>query len=336
MTGVLWVATGLSAQLTGIERFALGLADALFAGGVLVPERLTVVVDERARWAGPLVAAGAAVVRKRHGRWLRASSGDTHPILVHNLGGGRFPVRSVMAPGQMRIYSVYDWGPVRDATMSTKARLAWGAVMAAGVRGADVVHYLNTELEQTRPRLLPVPKRSIVSYADSALAGASAAASEGRSGYSLFVGTAAPRKRLPEVAAMAGLSASPVVMVGAGTEAFRGHPHVMALGRVSDALLQRLLDACDALLLVSTYEGFGVPILEAAARGIASVVSPEVASTLPADLRAYVHVVDPTDAAAFGGAVTVATARRGLPRYDAQGILGPLLDLYRDAVACMP
>ncbi len=335
---VLWVATGLAAQHTGIERFAVGLSEALLTEGVLAPEQLTVVVDERARWAGPLEEAGVAVTRQRHGRWRRAETRRTHPLVVHNLGGGRFPTRVVEAPAQTRIYSVYDWGPVRDSTMSTKARLAWVAVMAAGMRGADVVHYLNPELERTRPRLLPAPTRSVVSYANSALADVPTAttpsATSGLSSYALFVGTAAPRKRLPDVAAMARLTSTPVVMVGAGTEVFHGSPHVTALGRVDDVRLRSLLDHCDALVLVSAYEGFGVPILEAAARGIASVVSPEVAMTLPADLQDYVQVVDPSEHTAFGEAVSAAAARRGLPRYDSRNILRPLLDVYRAALRC--
>lgn len=336
VTDVLWVATGLAAQLTGIERFALGLSEALLTEGVLVREQLTVVVDERARWAGPLEEAGVAVMRERHGRWRRAKACRTPPLVVHNLGGGRFPVRVGEAPSQTRIYSVYDWGPVRDSTMSTKARLAWVAVMAAGIRGADVVHYLNSELERTRPRLLPAPTRSIVSYANSALADAAGdttpSATNGLSRYAFFVGTASPRKRLPAVAAMARLTGTPVVMVGAGTEAFHGSPHVTALGRVDDVRLRGLLDHCDVLILVSAYEGFGVPILEAAARGIASVVSPEVAMTLPADLQDYVHVVDPSKHVAFGEAITAAAARRGLPRYDSRSILRPLLDVYRSSL----
>lgn len=336
MTDVVWVATGLAAQLTGIERFAVGLFEALLTEGVLAPAQLTVVVDERARWVGPFEEAEVAVTRQRHGRWRTAESRRTNPLVVHNFGGGRFPTRVVEAPAQTRIYSVYDWGPVRDSTMSTKARLAWMAVMAAGMRGADVVHYLNSELERTRPRLLPAPASSVVSYANSALADAptsrTPSAVSGLPRYALFVGTAAPRKRLPDVAAMARLTSTPVVMAGAGTEAFRGSPHVAALGRVDDMRLRGLLDHCDALVLVSAYEGFGVPILEAAARGIASVVSPEVAMTLPSDLRDYVHVVDPSEHVAFGEAVLAATARRGLPPYDSRGVLLPLLDVYRAAL----
>lgn len=336
VTDVLWVATGLAAQLTGIERFALGLAGALLTEGVLVPEQLAVMVDERSRWAGPLEEAGVAVTRVRHGRWRRAKSPYTRPLVVHNLGGGRFPTRIAKTPSQTRIYSVYDWGPVRDSTISTKTRLAWVAVMVDGMRGADVVHYLNPELELTRPWLLPAPTRSVVSYANSALSDAATitapTATSGLSRYALFVGTAAPRKRLPDVAAMARLTNTPVVMVGAGTEAFRGSPNVTALGRVDDIRLRCLLDHCDALVLVSAYEGFGVPILEAAARGIASVVSSEVAMTLPADLQDYVQIVDPSEHTAFGEAVSAAAARRGLPHYDSRGILRPLLDVYRTAL----
>jgi glycosyltransferase involved in cell wall biosynthesis len=50
-------------------------------------------------------------------------------------------------------------------------------------------------------------------------------------------------------------------------------PHVICMGRVSDDSLTGLIKHAGALLFPSRYEGFGLPVLEAAACGIPSVIS---------------------------------------------------------------
>jgi len=49
--------------------------------------------------------------------------------------------------------------------------------------------------------------------------------------------------------------------------------HVMFLGKVSDEMLIDLYNACDLVVLPSYHEGFGLPILEAAACGKTSVIT---------------------------------------------------------------
>jgi glycosyltransferase involved in cell wall biosynthesis len=104
--------------------------------------------------------------------------------------------------------------------------------------------------------------------------------------YLLFVGALEPRKG-PDVLAQAfarararGLDAD-LVVVGEGRVAVEG-PGVRGLGAVGDAELDGLYAGALAVVAPSYLEGFGLPPLEAAARGVPAVVSdlPVFAETL--------------------------------------------------------
>lgn len=104
----------------------------------------------------------------------------------------------------------------------------------------------------------------------------------------LAVGALEPRKA-PDVLCRAfararadGLDAD-LVFAGAGRLAGDlGGPGVRVLGAVSDAELDRLYASATALVMPSWLEGFGLPPLEAAVRGVPSIVSdlPVFAETL--------------------------------------------------------
>lgn len=104
----------------------------------------------------------------------------------------------------------------------------------------------------------------------------------------LSVGALEPRKA-PELLCRAfararadGLDAE-LVFAGSGRLADKlAGPGVTVLGRVTDAELDRLYAGATALVMPSWLEGFGLPPLEAAARGIPSIVSdlPVFAETL--------------------------------------------------------
>ena len=125
----------------------------------------------------------------------------------------------------------------------------------------------------------------------------------------LFVGTIEPRKGVAELlAAHAALrSDSPelgLVLAGPpgwGPAPALPAPGVVSLGGVDDATLDALYRAAVALALPSRYEGFGLPVVEAMARGCPVVVSD--AACLPEVAGGAGVVVPAGDADALAGAL---------------------------------
>ena len=150
---------------------------------------------------------------------------------------------------------------------------------------------------------LPVPSPDVAG-------GAAALASRGvHPPFVLFVGTIEPRKGVPELtAAHAALRrAHPDLgLVLAGPAGWGPAPdvsgtRVVPLGGVDDATLDALYRAAVALALPSRYEGFGLPVVEAMARGCPVVVSD--AACLP-EVAGGAGVVVPTgDVDALAGAL---------------------------------
>jgi len=133
----------------------------------------------------------------------------------------------------------------------------------------------------------------------------------------LYVGGTEPRKNLKTVfAAMRRLVEhdAQLTLVLIGTMPFTLPPHddvrVAALGHVDDDTLVAFYRACVAFIYPSTYEGFGLPILEAMSYG-APVIAAR-SSSLPevgADAALY---VDPYDDAGFADAIAALVERPAL------------------------
>lgn len=330
MTLVCWYGGGLSDDLTGVERFALSFADELLRREVLTPQELTVFADEGVRWGADFKRRGIRVVTAPRRRVLRPPRPPDGCALVHGLGASRLP-RTPGQSGPATVFSVYDWGPFRDRRISAKARVNWCRSIVSGVRQAEVTHYLNTQLAEKRPPLVPMPQRSVVAYPSSSLATLPAdwcLPEEAEPNYALFVGSAARRKRVGLIVQMAQQARVPVVLLGAGTERHAGFPFVTALGRVDDQKLAPLLDGASAVILVSEYEGFGIPVLEAAARGIWSVVSAEVAASLPPPLLDFTVIVNPEDWQDFAQGIKQASNMRGSARFNASALTDCLVQVY--------
>ena len=135
----------------------------------------------------------------------------------------------------------------------------------------------------------------------------------------LAVGTLEPRKNLPRlVAAFAEAAAElpehHLVVVGpagwgaalAGITA----PRVVLAGSVEDAVLQGLYAAADGLANPSLYEGFGLPVLEAMARGLPVLTSDR--SSLPEVAGGAALLVDPTDVPAIAKGLVELVSDRAL------------------------
>ena len=333
MSRILWIATGLSPDVTGIERVILALAEELQRRCVVEYREISVLVDSNASWPNQLRESGASVIPATRGRWERTRV-DRETCLVHNFGGGLFP-RPTAGSKPTLMYSVYDWGPFRDPSMPAGARAAWEQATSRGIRRADLVHFLNEHLANSVPRWIPAPRRSIVAYPVSSLARLPPSwrlADPASPPHAIFVWAVSARKRVDLITEMAKTTQSHVVLIGPGTESLNYPPWVLGRGRLGDSELSRAMDQSRALLLVSSYEGFGIPILEAATRGIVSVVSPEVEATLPRSLSALVEVVSADSPADFADGIRRAGLRRGLVRFDPEGLMAPLVDAYAEVL----
>jgi glycosyltransferase involved in cell wall biosynthesis len=134
-------------------------------------------------------------------------------------------------------------------------------------------------------------------------------------GFILAVGTIEPRKNYPRlleayrrlrresVPVLIGHRAGVPELVIAGRpgwaygntlERIKAEPGVRYLGHVDDATLSALYESASVLAFPSLYEGFGLPLLEAMARGVPAVVGN--AGALPELADGAAVLVDPGDA----------------------------------------
>lgn len=218
-------------------------------------------------------------------------------------------------------------------------RLGAGVLLGRGVSGAARVIAVS---EATRADLVErfpsaAAKVAVIPNGvspDFAEPGAGAAGVEGP--YLLCVGNRKPHKNLAgAVETLARLvPARPdlrLVVVGESypgwsavlerAEALGVRGRVVELSGVDDAALRRLYAGCEALLFLSLYEGFGLPVLEAMACGAPVVASDR--SSLPEVVGDAGVLVDPHDHAAAadavlrlaaGGALRAELVRRGRAR----------------------
>lgn len=145
-----------------------------------------------------------------------------------------------------------------------------------------------------------------------------------RGPYILFVGTLEPRKnlvRLVRAYRRIAVRGAPHTLVLAGPIGWRhqalmreialeGPGEIQLTGQTAGGDLDALYRGASAFVYPSLYEGFGLPVLEAMARGVPSVVS--TASSLPEVAGEAALPVDPRSVAGLAEAMERVVSDRGL------------------------
>lgn len=120
--------------------------------------------------------------------------------------------------------------------------------------------------------------------------------------YFLFVGGGDPRKNLdvvPEALEKAGIEIPLVVVGWSGWSDEKPRKNIISLGYVSDDDLAGLYSGAIALIFPSSYEGFGLPILEAMACGC-PVVTTREASLPEVAGEAAIYLNEPRNSVELG------------------------------------
>ncbi len=287
----MWIGTGLAPRLTGIERL---LVDCVNECAVTCPAEQTVLVHEADEWAS-LLPSSAKVIEIPRRRLAIARRSPLPgwvkpPALVHSFGSPPPKLR-----GAITSYTVHDWGPLRDRSIPPTARSAWTAAMLRGVRAASQLHFYSGSVRDDAPavfRPLIARRRVLLGLPSGPRLAKSPARPSRRDADSvLSVGSDVPRKRfglLAEAVEYSGTLA--LTLVGDGT-ASRSNRYVRGLGRVTDDELSQQYSRTRVFALVSEYEGFGLPVLEAWLAGCRIVISSEVASRLPYEIVQDAHIL---------------------------------------------
>lgn len=328
-----WIATGLTSDVTGVERLVI---ESVRAYAELDAGPQTLVVDATASWADELVGlAEIRVVARRRGGVARRPSTHLSSMQCDVAHSFAAPFPSGMG-STFRGYTLHDWGPFFDRGMALSARVAWSAAIVRGLRQADAIHVLSpTMLHEA-----PVPLRPLVNRKQHVLGlpyRLTPVATDSRkrrngSKTVLAVGSHVPRKRFDLLAeACQTLPELELVIAGRDTEKLTTGTSatgtsVLGLGRVTDDELNELYARSALFVLPSTYEGFGLPVLEAWRAGCPVLVTRQVASRLPPVVNRSVHLIpEPVTTETLASAVSEAltdsepAAQSHVLPYDQQG-----------------
>jgi glycosyltransferase involved in cell wall biosynthesis len=323
---------GLDRQAAGIGRYTTELGNTLAGHGVSV-HRL---------WAGarPPEAEGEAL-RGAYllpglltvGQWQIAHLARRLKLdVVHDPTG----VMSLLLTGGARVLTIHDAIPY--VCPQTSTRLDWliyHAWLPLAVRAADAVITDSGRSREDIVTYLPVsPGRVVVVplAADRRFRPMETADVEPvlrgygvEQPYILYVGSLESRKNLPRLlqayARLRQWSARwTLVIVGARkwksspifdtVEQLRLGPYVHFTGYVADTHLPALYAGAELFVFPSTYEGFGLPVLEAMACGTPVVCSNT--SSLPEVVGDAALTVDPTDVEGLAEAMRRVLADAGL------------------------
>jgi glycosyltransferase involved in cell wall biosynthesis len=198
-------------------------------------------------------------------------------VTVHDLAFERFPDAF---PDR--------WRRQYRAGLRATARRADAILVPSRATADDVLELTGAPPE--RVRVTPLAASVPATPPDPRAAAGSLARLHVQPPFVLFVGTLEPRKHVVELVRAYRRVAADVphslVLTGPdgwGLEtleaelALDGPGRIVRTGRVDDASLEVLYAAADAFVYPSAYEGFGLPVLEAMARGV-----PVITTTTPA------------------------------------------------------
>jgi len=225
---------------------------------------------------------------------------------------------------------------VRPAEVPWQQRLYFRAVLPPALRQAAAVIVPSESTRRDLLRLYNLPgleERVEVVAEGMPMAPAAGPLPEGvEPGFILAVGSVEPRKNYPRLLAayrqLRGRGALPFIINGrpgvpqlviAGRkgwaygdtlERIAAEPGVRYLGHVDEPTLAALYGSASVLAFPSLYEGFGLPLLEAMARGVPAVVG--ATGALPEMARGAAISVNAEDTASIAGGLERLLADEGL------------------------
>jgi glycosyltransferase involved in cell wall biosynthesis len=292
MGGVLYdISEGRGPQLRGWGRYVRQLAEALGDAVVPVAGRLAPGIPELA-WEQ---VGLPRVLRRRRAALVHAPNcflpldrPCPGVVTIHDLAFEAFP--DDFAPLTRWKYRTFA---------SLAARSAERVIVPSSFTAGDVVARYGVARERIRvipeaPALPTDPRTSLTPPP----AGVSATFGGPEGDYLLAVGDVRAKKNLGVARGAAARLGLPLVEVGVGG----------SLGYVDDARLDALMRGAAALVHPSLYEGFGLVVLEAMARG--TPVACADATALPETAGGAAELFDPRSEASAADAIARALDRR--------------------------
>ena len=205
---------------------------------------------------------------------------------------------------------VYDLAfRLRPAEVPWQQRAYMGSVLGPALRQAAAVLVIS---ERTREDLLAcypiagLEKKVVLLPLGATPSGPAGPLPPGlERGFILAVGTVEPRKNYPRLLAAYRqlrsqvdvpelvIAGRPGWAYGDTLQQISAEPGVRYLGHVDDATLTALYESAGVLAFPSLYEGFGLPLLDAMAHGVPSVVSS--VGAMPEVANGAAILVDPED-----------------------------------------
>jgi glycosyltransferase involved in cell wall biosynthesis len=279
---------------------------------------------------------------RRYGQFLTVHM-DQPPAIMH----WTYPV-PIQLRGAANIYTIHDLVPLRLPHTSLENKRMHDRLLRACIRRAprictvseasrqDIVALLDADpakVVNCHQSIDPVPA---ISPGDLATRLRSLFDLEPQ-GYFLYFGAIEPKKNVGRLieAYLTAETTAPLVIVGG--RSWRSEDELRLLGAVGsrnlsgvdrirklDYLPRRMLDpliaGARAVLFPSLYEGFGLPVVEALARGVPTITS--TAGSLPEVAGEAAILVDPYDVAAIAAAIGRIDRDEGLRR--ALAAAGPI------------